>query len=54
MNRAVGTVLLLLVVCLALPVLASYAAQAVPLLVSLIVLLGAVRLLVPSRSRRRS
>jgi uncharacterized membrane protein YccC len=44
MNRALGTVLGLLIVCLLLPMLASYASQAVPLLISLLVLCGALRL----------
>jgi hypothetical protein len=43
-NRATVTVLGLLIVCLLLPTLASYATQAVPLLVALLVLCGALRL----------
>jgi hypothetical protein len=54
MNRALGTVCVLLVVCLLLPTAASYAMQAVPVLVGLIVVLAALRLLLPPRSRRRS
>jgi hypothetical protein len=48
-DRALGTVLVLLVVCLVLPTLARYATQAVPVLVSLVVLLAALRLIWPSR-----
>lgn len=51
MNRATSTVLGLLIVCLLLPTLARYAARAVPVLVSLLVLLGFVRLIWPSRGR---
>jgi hypothetical protein len=53
-NRALGTVSALLVGCLLLPTVAGYAAQAVPVLVSLLVLLGFLRLLLPPRSGRRS
>jgi hypothetical protein len=52
MGRAVGTVLVLLAVCLVLPVLAGYAVKAVPLLVSLLVVLALLRLLVSPRSNR--
>ena len=44
MNRATITVLGLLIACLLLPMLARYATQAVPLLVALLVLCGALRL----------
>jgi hypothetical protein len=44
MNRATITVLGLLIVCLLLPTLASYATQAVPLLIALLMLFGALRL----------
>jgi hypothetical protein len=54
MNRALGTVAALLVGCLLLPTLAAYAAEAVPMLVSLLVFLGFLRLLLPPRSRRKS
>ena len=54
MNRALGTVSALLVGCLLLPTVAGYAAQAVPVLLSLLVLLGFLRLLLPPRSRRKS
>lgn len=47
MNRALGTVLALLLVCLLLPTLARYAAQAVPLLVGLLVVLALVRTWLP-------
>jgi hypothetical protein len=47
-NRVLGTVLALLVGCLLLPTVAGYAARAVPVLVALVVLLGALRLLWPS------
>jgi hypothetical protein len=52
MGRAVGTVLVLLAVCLVLPVLAGYAVKAVPLLVSLLVVLALLRLLMSPRSNR--
>jgi hypothetical protein len=48
MNRALGTVLGLLLVCLLLPVLAGYATQAVPLLVGLLVVLGLLRAWLPN------
>lgn len=51
MNRVLGTVVALLVVCLLLPTVAGYAAQAVPALVALVVLLRALRLLWPSGRR---
>jgi hypothetical protein len=54
MNRALGTVAALLIVCLLMPTLASYAARAVPVLVSLLVFLGFLRLLLPSGPRRKS
>jgi hypothetical protein len=54
MNRALGTVCVLLIVCLLLPTVASYATRAVPVLVSLLVFLGVLRLFLPARSRRRS
>jgi hypothetical protein len=51
-DRALGTVSLLLVVCLILPMLARFATGAVPVLISLLVLLALVRLLLPpDRSR---
>lgn len=52
MNRALGTVCALLVVCLLLPTVASYATRAVPVLVGLVVFLAALRLFLPPRSRR--
>lgn len=53
MNRALGTVLVLLIGCLLLPTVAGYATGAVPTLVALLIFLGVVRLLLPPRSRRR-
>jgi len=47
-NRATGTVLGLLIVCLLLPTVAGYATQAVPVLVALAVILGLLRLFWPS------
>jgi hypothetical protein len=54
MNRALGTVVALLLACLLLPTVAAYATRAVPVLVSLLVLLGIARLLLPSRPGRKS
>jgi hypothetical protein len=51
MNRATITVLGLLIACLLLPTLASYAIQAVPLLVALLVLCGALSLAASPRRR---
>jgi hypothetical protein len=53
-DRALGIVSALLIACLVLPTLARYATEAVPVLVSLLVFLGVVRLLLPPRSRGRS
>jgi hypothetical protein len=47
MNRALGTVAALLVGCLVLPTVAGYATEAVPVLASLLVFLGFLRLLLP-------
>jgi len=52
MNRALGTVLALIAVCLVLPLAASYAARAVPALLSLLILLVITRLASPRRKRR--
>lgn len=52
MNRALGTVLGLLIVCLLLPTVAGYATQAVPLLVSVLLAWGLLRLASAPRSRR--
>ncbi len=52
MNRALGTVVVLLVVCLLLPTVAGYASQAVPLLIALLVLFALLRLALPPRLRR--
>jgi len=52
MNRVLGTVLGLLAVCLLLPTLARYAAQAVPFLLSLLVLWVLLRLASSPRPRR--
>jgi hypothetical protein len=54
MDRLIGLVALLLFVCLLMPTLAAYAIKTVPVLVSLLLFLGVVRLLLPPRSRRRS
>lgn len=51
MDRLIGLVVVLLLVVVALPIVAGYAAGAAPALLSLLVLLGFVRLLLPSRSR---
>jgi|GEM_PF-2086857 len=48
MNRATGTVLALLLVCLLLPVLAGYATRAVPLLIGLLVVLALFRAWLPN------
>lgn len=53
MDRALGIVALLLVAALALPVLAAWLQAAVPMLISLLVMLGLVRLVWPSRGRGR-
>lgn len=52
MRRALGTVALLLVLCLSAPTWARLAEQAVPALVSLLVFLALVRLIWPGRRRR--
>jgi hypothetical protein len=52
MNPALGTVVVLLIVCLSLPTVAGYATHAVPLLVSLLILIGLLRLLALPRSNR--
>lgn len=51
MDRVIGTAALLLGLVIALPVIAAWAQTAVPVLVSLLVLLGFVRLIWPSRRR---
>jgi len=51
-NRLTGTVAGLLVLVVALPTLAEFARPAVPVLASLLVLLGIVRLALPPRRRR--
>lgn len=54
MDRLLGTAVLSLVAIVALPTVAHLAQAAVPALVSVIVLLGVLRLaLPPSRKRRR-
>ena len=53
MDRALGVVALLMVAALALPVLAAWLQAAVPMLLSLLVLLGLARLVWPSRGGRR-
>lgn len=52
MGRLTGTVVFLLVACLVLPTVARLAQAAVPVLVSLLVLLGLARLLWPGQRRR--
>lgn len=52
MNRALGAVACLLVVCVLLPAVAGVAQAAVPVLLGLLVLLGALRLALPPRRRR--
>lgn len=47
MNRALGTVVVLLFVCLLLPTVADYATKAVPVLASLLVFLAFLQLLLP-------
>jgi hypothetical protein len=54
MDRLIGLVVVLLLVVVALPIVAGYAAGAVPALLSLLVFLGVLRLFLPARSRRRS
>ena len=51
MDRLLTLLIVLLLVAVALPIVAGYATRAVPALISALVLLGAVRLLMPSRSR---
>jgi threonine/homoserine/homoserine lactone efflux protein len=51
-DRALGIVLGLLVVCLLLPVLAAWLQAAVPVLTSLLVMLGLARLVWPRRRSR--
>lgn len=53
MERAAGTVVLLIALCLAMPAIAAFAQAAVPLLVSLLVLIGLARLAWPAPRRRR-
>jgi hypothetical protein len=53
MDRALGIIVTLLLVCLVLPTLTRYATQAVPLLASLLALLLLIRLAAPSGGRRR-
>jgi len=52
-SRLTGTVAGLLVLVAALPTLAEHARPAVPVLASLLVLLGVVRLVLPPSRRRR-
>lgn len=52
MDRVMGMVVLLILAALVLPVLVAWLQAAVPMLVSLLVLLGAGRLLWPTRRRR--
>jgi hypothetical protein len=52
-GRITGAVALVLVVCLALPVLASAGRAAAPVLVALLVLLGILQLAFPPSRRRR-
>ncbi len=51
MDRLLGTAVLLVVVIVALPTVAHLAQATVPALVSLIVLLGVLRLALPSSRR---
>jgi hypothetical protein len=53
MDRLLGTIVGLVILVIALPTIAVLAQGALPALVSLVVLLGFVRLLLPPRSRRR-
>lgn len=53
MSRLTGTVAGLLVLAVALPALAEFAQAAVPVLLSLLLLLGIVRLALPPSRRRR-
>lgn len=53
MSRLIGTVAGLLVLVVALPTLAEWSQAAVPVLASLLVLLGIVRLALPPQRRRR-
>lgn len=53
MDRLLGSAALLLVAILVAPMVAHLAQTAVPALVSVIVLLGVVRLALPSSRRRR-
>lgn len=53
MDRAMGMVALVIVAALMLPVLAAWLQAAVPMLISLLVLLGLARLLWPTRRERR-
>jgi hypothetical protein len=50
--RLAGIVVGLLVACLVLPIVATYAHAAIPLLVGMLVLLGIWRLAFPVRRRR--
>jgi hypothetical protein len=50
-DRLIGLVVALLLVVVALPIVAGYAAGAIPALLSLLVLIGFVRLVWPSRRR---
>ncbi len=52
MSRFAATIVGLLVLCLALPTIAQLAQLAIPLLVSLLVLLAVVYLAMPPRKRR--
>lgn len=51
MDRLIGTIVGLVILVIALPTVAVLAQTMLPALVSLLVLLGAVRLLWPSRRR---
>ena len=51
MDRLIGTTVGLVVLVIALPAVTVLAQDALPALISLLVLLGAVRLLWPSRRR---
>jgi hypothetical protein len=52
MDRALGIVAVLIVAALALPVLADWLQAAVPMLLSILVLLGLARLVWPGGRRR--
>lgn len=52
MDRTLGVVVLLIVAALTLPVLAAWLQAAVPMLLSLLMLLGLARLVWPAGRRR--